>query len=182
MKRGPAGLMSTRDRQHHAGGVADRQHVGLNPRGQLLELALDRPNQLGAGAGVGAANFGLVGVDRRFQRRALGQDVDLRLQLARLALLQRRQHALAGGELVGDRAPDVAPALDGDQQQHRGQDDRHDREHRDRGPNDQAGRAEEAADHRSVSIGSANSTRAVRPGSTLMVFVLSPIRSCHALI
>ncbi len=174
--------MTTRDRQHHAVGVADRQHVGLNLRGQLLELALDRSNQLGAGAGVGAANLGLVDVDRRFQRRALGQDVDLHLQFVRLELLQCRQHALACGELVSDRGPDVAAALDADQQQNRGQDDRHDGKHRERGPDDQAGRAEEAAVHRSVSMGSANSTRAVRPGSTLMMFVLSPIRSCHALI
>ena len=73
---------------------------------------------------------------------------DLQLQFAGLPLLQRRQHTLAGRELLRDRRAHVAVALDRDPRQYCCEDEGHDPERRDGGTNDEAGRRRTSCVHR----------------------------------
>ena len=83
-------------------------------RGDLLELAVDRRQQLRLDRVAAGPRLGLVGVERRLERRVLGERRRLRHQLALAPGLERREHPLAGLQVRGHRLPHLIADADAD--------------------------------------------------------------------
>jgi hypothetical protein len=163
--------------------VHEHDRVRVDACGDFLENQVDGFEQIGAEErGVGAG-FRLIRVERRLERRVVGQRLGLRAQLALAAGLHRRKHPLRRVEVRGDRLANLIAHAEGDDDEHHAEQQRHGREGDGHRLHEQTRRT--AVAHRVVApmgTGTVSSIAVVWPASTRMGCARSPTRSCQPMI
>ena len=157
--------------------IDQHDRIGFNVRGELVELAHHRLEQLRPCPDVSLSRLGGVGVNRGFQRRILSERGRPRPQFPLPQRFQLREHALRRFERRGHVLADLLPHV----QAHDHEDERQqqsDGHHGDRQRlHDEPRRPQRL--HGTASTGSDSSMSVCCPALTSMVRVRSPTRSCQ---
>ena len=136
----PIGSPATGNGDHGARRVGDREDVAGGPVSQCCELALDGQEHAAAVTRLGRVELQLVCGDRSSERGIPGDRRDLHAKLAFAPLFERRQHALAGFQLVTDRIAHALAHVQRERDEDRGQHASHHDQRRDRCADDESRR------------------------------------------
>ena len=91
--------------KRHLVGVDEHERVGFDARATFLSSRSIVSSSWSPRRIRGDARFGLIGVERRLQRRVFGERRGLHPHFALTPRLERREHPLAGLEVAGHGTP-----------------------------------------------------------------------------